>query len=158
MLVFWPIQPDVANKSVKVYKKVCIFSKTQFDFWGGILQQKKQLCYFVNLLILNKSLPAAISSNDFKLCNFKRCFSVWFLWSCLCHLWYTQLRYSKLCLAYVTYVVLVFSSRIERWKTFLRLYHCLIDKLSLCNSFFYSITYTRAVTFHASRFRLGRHS
>ena len=70
------------------------------------------------------------SSNDFKLCDFKRCFLVGFLWSCLCHLWYTKSRYPKPCLAYwdlCTYVLLV---PLFQAKAFLCLPLCLIDKFT----------------------------
>ena len=52
-----------------------------------------------------------------------------------------------------TYILLViiFSSRSEQRKTVLCLFLCLINKSSLCNSFFYNSTYTRAVMFHVSR-------
>ena len=99
------------------------------------------------------------SSNAVKLCDFKQCYLVRFLWSCLCHLWYTKSQYSEPCLVYpdlCTFVllVLIFSSQSEQRKTVLCLFLGLIDKSSLVFYFFTIKTHT--VMFYASCTRLRR--
>ena len=101
------------------------------------------------------------SSNGVKLCDFKRCSLVGFLWSCLkiFQAVFGISRRMHIC------SILIFSSQKQTKEDCSSL--CLIDKSSLCNSFIYQVFAIRSmyiqyyidsstVMFHVSHFRPWR--